>query len=476
MLRIRSVWPIFALIFCAAVAGCGAGTNQFGGQPGSGGNSSVVLAMTDAPPTLVSVLSAQVTLTGATLAPGNVSVLSAPVTVDLARLQTDIAYIGTATKLSAGNFTSVTLTFANPKLTIENDMATTIAGCLVGQICTLVPTASPLSTTVPLTAFSIPASGATGLLIDVNLDNLLTASLGEDFSTGTTVIPFIPAGTNAPAVGAEDVVGQVGNLNASAKTFTLTNATGTYSLKSDTTSTFFQFPIAGSCTAQVFACLQNGQILSVDIGIQFDGSILARNVVFEDPDSSDAEIEGIVTKTTNLGVQQFDIVIQTMSSSVSGLSIGQPITVQFSTVPPTPTPFGVDLVHADNFQVSTSGFLFTAPVDLSVGQQVSVRRNSASTASLIKADRVLLRSTRVTANVQTALPLIFLSPLPSLFSGHGITGITTQVSVNPPTIYYEVGKIINSSNVVIGVPVSARGPLFIVGSGRTLIATKIVVK
>jgi hypothetical protein len=212
----------------------------------------------------------------------------------------------------------------------------------------------------------------------------------------------------------------------------------------------------------------------VDIGILFDGSILARNVVFEDPDSIDTEIEGIVTKTTNLGVQQFDIVIQTMSSSVSGLSIGQPITVQFSTAPLPP--FSVDLVHADSFQVSTSGFLFTAPVDLSVGQQVSIRRNSTSTASLIKADRVLLRSTRVTANVQSAPPLIFLSPLPSLFSGHGITGITAQVSVNPPTIYFQVGKIINSSNVVIGVPVSARGPLFIVGSGRTLIATKIVVK
>jgi hypothetical protein len=298
MLRIRSVWPIFALILCAAIAGCGAGTNQFGSLPGTGGSSSVVLAMTDTPPTLVSVLSAQVTLTGATLAPGNVSLLSAPATVDLVRLQTDIAYIGTAAKLSAGNFTSVTLTFANPKLTIENDMATPIAGCAVGMICTIVPTASPLSTTVPLTAFSIPASAATGLLIDVNLDFLLNPSLGEDFSTGTTVIPFIPAGTNAPAVGAEDVVGQVGNLNASAKTFTLTNATATYSLKSDTTSSFFQFPIAGSCTAQFFACLQNGQILSVDIGIQFDGSILARNIVFEDPDTSDSEMEGMINMNT----------------------------------------------------------------------------------------------------------------------------------------------------------------------------------
>jgi hypothetical protein len=473
MIRFRSMRVIVIAVLCAAIAGCG-GSGQFGSQTGSNGSSSVVLAMTDSPPTLVSVLSAQVTLTGATLAPGNVNLFSGSATVDLARLQTDIAYLATASNVSAGNFTSVTLTFANPKLTIENDTAATLAGCPVVQVCTVTPTASTLSATVPLTSFSIPATGATGLLIDVSLDSLLNASLNEDFSAATTVTPFTPAGTNAPAVGAEDVVGQIGNLNASAKTFTLSNATGTYSLKADNTSTFFQFPIAGSCTAQSFACVQNSQIASVDMAIQSDGTLQARTVVFEDADSSDAEIEGQIT-STNAGAQEFNIVIQTMSTAVSGLSVGQSITVQYPAVLPSQF-FDIDLLHADNQAVSTSGFLFAAPADLAVGQQISLRRNSASTASLLKADHVRLRSTRVTANVQTGLPLIFLSPPPSLFSGHGVSGITAQLSVTPPTVYYEIGKTINSSNVVIGEVVSARGPLFIVGSGRTLIASKIVVK
>ena len=473
MIRFRSMWAIAFAVLCAAIAGCG-GSSQFGSQNGSNGSSSVVLAMTDSPPTLVSVLSAQVTLTGATLSPGNVNLFSGSATVDLAKLQTDIAYIATATNLSAGNFTSVTLTFANPKLTIENDTGSTLAGCPTVTICTVLPATFNLSTTVPLTSFSIPASGATGLLIDVSLDNLLNASLAEDFSAGTTVTSFTPAGTNAPAVGAEDVVGQIGSLNASAKTFTLTNATGTYSLKADNNSTFFQFPIAGSCNAQAFACLQNGQIVSADMAIQSDGTLQARTVLFEDADSSDAEIEGQIT-ATNAGLQQFSIVIQSMSASVSGLSVGQSITVQYPAVLPSQF-FDVDLVHADNQAVSTSGFLFAAPADLAVGQQISLRRNSTSTASLLKADHVRLRSTRVTANVQTGLPLIFLSPPPSLFSGHGVSGITAQVSVTPPTIYYEIGQTINSSNVVIGEVVSARGPLFIVGGGRTLVASKIVVK
>ena len=200
----------------------------------------------------------------------------------------------------------MTLTFANPSLTIENDTAAPIAGCAVGSICTIAPAAPSLSATVPLTAFSIASSSTTGLLIDVNLDNLLTASLGADFSAGTTVTSFTPAGTGAPPVGAEDVVGQVGNINASGNTFTLTNAAGSFTLKVDNTSTFFQFP-PSECSTTGFACLQNNQILSVDIGIQADGSILARNILFEDADSSDAEVEGMIT-STNAGSQQFNIV------------------------------------------------------------------------------------------------------------------------------------------------------------------------
>ena len=77
--------------------------------------------MTDTAPSLVSILSAQVTLTGTTLAPGNVSIFSGSATVDLMRLQTDVAYLATAANIPAGNYTAVTLTFANPSLTIEND-------------------------------------------------------------------------------------------------------------------------------------------------------------------------------------------------------------------------------------------------------------------------------------------------------------------------------------------------------------------
>ena len=111
---------------CATFAGCRAGESSFSSTGQSTGNSSVVLAMTDTPPSNVSILSAEVTLTGATLNPGNVSLFSGSKTIELTRLQTDTAYLATAANIAAGNYTSLTLTFANPMLTIENDTTAVI--------------------------------------------------------------------------------------------------------------------------------------------------------------------------------------------------------------------------------------------------------------------------------------------------------------------------------------------------------------
>jgi hypothetical protein len=472
MNRNQSIWPILAIFFCAAIAGCG-GAGQYGSQTQNNGNSSVVLAMTDTPPSTVSILSAHVTLTGATLSPGNVSLFSGSTTVELTRLQTDIAYIATAANIPAGNFTSVTLTFANPSLTIENDTASLIGTCAVGSICTIVPAAPSFSANVQ-TAFSITANSTTGLLIDVNLDNLLSATLGADFNAGTTFTQFTPAGAGGPPVGAEDVLGHVASVNPSSNTFTLTNATGSYSLKVDNTSTFFQFP-STACSSPGFACLKNNQILSVDIGIQADGSTLARNILFEDSDSSDIEVEGIVTNTAS---QQFSIVVLAASSSGTGLTIGMPVTVQYSTSPPTP--FDVDFVHINNQMLGTSTFSssFSGAADLAAGQQVSIRRNSSSTSTIV-ADRVRLRSSRVTANVQSVgAPTITLASLPSLFFGRdNVTQIVAQTSITPPTIYYEINGSVSAGTNILGDLVSVRGPLFKTGvTSLTLLATKVVVK
>jgi hypothetical protein len=472
MVRIRSILTVSALCICAVFAGCRTTTTPFGSQNPSG-NSSVVLAVTDTPPSNVSLLSAEVTLTGATLNPGNVPIFSGSTTIELARLQTDIAYLATATNVPAGSYTGVTLTFANPMLTFENDTTGVIGGCKIGLICTIAPApVTSLSTTVPLPTLAIAANSTAGLLIDVNLNNLLSATLGADFSSGVAVSSFTPAGAGAPLVGAEDVVGQITSLDSAHNKFTVQNATGSFSLAADSSTTYFQFPTS-TCTSAGFACLRADQILSIDIGINADGTLQARNILFEDTDNSDAEVEGMIT-STNVGSQEFNMVALTASSTGTGLTIGNQVTVQYSVAPPQ-TPFGIDFAHADNVPVSTTGFIFAAPSDLSVGQQVSVRRNATSTASLIKADRVWLRSSRVTANVQSlGAPNIYLGGVPSIFSGNGVTQIQAQTSA--PTIFSENGAAIAFTQIPLSGVVSVRGPLFNVSGTRILVATKVVLK
>src|ERR1019366_6082548 len=290
MLRFHSILIISVLSICAAFAGCG-GTTQFGGQTPSG-SSSMVLAVTDTPPSNVSMLSAEVTLTGAAVTPGNVSIFSGSTAIELTRLQTNIAYLATATNVPAGSYTGVTLTFANPMLTIYDSTAV-IGGCAIGSICTIAPTSTAnLSTTASFTTLPVAANSSNGLLIDVNLDKLLRATLGDDFKNGVTATSFQPAGTGAPLVGAEDVVGHIASLDATNNSFSFQNATATYSLAVDSTTTFLP---SISCTIAGFSGLRVNQILSVDIGIRADGTLDARNVLCEDSDSSDTEVEGMIT-------------------------------------------------------------------------------------------------------------------------------------------------------------------------------------
>jgi hypothetical protein len=481
-------YMIVLLLSCGALASCGGRITSIGGTPPPD-TGPLVLAMTDTPPTTVTILSAEVTVTGATLSPGNVSLLTTPTMLELTRLQTDVAYLS-KTNVKAGNYTSLALTFANPSLTIENDTTSAIVSggttCNVGAICTISPTTTTnLSTTITLPTFTISTGVGAGLLLDVNLENLLSSTLGADFKAGTTVSEFTPAGSGSPLVGAEDVVGQVGSIDTVHNTFSFKFQSSLPppslpALTVDHTSTFFNFP-AGTCTTSSILCLKDGQIVSVDISIRADGTAVARNVLFEDSDSSKAEIEGIIT-STNVGSQQFTIV--SLAESAAGgplfggttgaLVVGEQATVTYNT-PSATTTFDVDFTHADNMQLDTTCCLFRAPGDLSVGQQVQVRSIINTPGSSITADRVRLRSSRVTATVAPRAPDLVLSNLPSIFSGHGVTQIQAH-TFTPGTIFSDVKGAIIFSDIGLGNLVSVRGPLFNVSGARTMVATKVVLR
>ena len=482
MLPVRFARVLIALVCCGAVAGCNA-TFHFGSQ-NPPGNSPVVLTMTDTPPANITILSAQVTLLRADLNPGAFSLLPplpnstllGPTTLELTRLQTDAAFLST-TLVKAGSYTSLTLTFANPKLTFENDSGTTFTGAVCSgtkPICTLSPAVTNVTTTLTLPTITVSSTSGAGILVDLNLNKLLSSptpsTLQADFINGTSVSTFTPMGAGAPPVGAEDVVGQVTAMDAGHSKFSFQNALDFFSLTVSSTTAFLNFP-AGTCNTPSLSCLQMGQILSVDIGIFSDGTAIARNVLFEDANSTDAEVEGIITSLTP-AAHQFTMVTLAESAALVGLNVGDLATVQYPATLPPANFFDVDFVHADNNQISTAGFLFSSPSDLFVGQHVQVRRDHmVSSGASITALHVRLRSSRITGTFTNGPVSNFsMGNLPTLFTANSIS--QTQVQTSVPTIC--TGTATSCALLGLNKSVSVRGPFFANARTPTVIASKVI--
>src|SRR5438552_3933758 len=153
------------------------------------GAAAVSVTIRDTPPTGITLLSFGVNVTGAMLNPGSVDLLDGkgPIQIEVKQLETEAAFLSTAS-VTPGTFTSFVLTFANPELTFKNDTGAALAGCAVGAVCETKPTGALTATTnFPGPGLVIMANSPTGILVDVNLDTILTATLGVDFSLAGAV-------------------------------------------------------------------------------------------------------------------------------------------------------------------------------------------------------------------------------------------------------------------------------------------------
>ena len=316
----------FLLAGAIVLVGCGGGSSSATLGGGSGPSAQVSLLMTDAPLTGVSPLSFQVTLSSVTLNPGNVPLLlSGPSTVEVTRLQTENALIDNRS-VPVGTYTSATVTFSSPVMTFRNDSGSTVT--VGGTICPTATVCTALSPTLTNSTVSVPLAGSgvavtanmpAALLLDLNLSNFLTNTLvnsnvvmaTDAQATGAVTVSALPASQGAFG-SIEDVVGVVGNVSASAGTFQLQTALGTYSIATSTgtSGTFFlNFPTGGSCAAN-FACVANGQIVSVNMDLLTNNTLLATKLFFEDATSSQAEVEGTVIATANqTAPNQFQVIV-----------------------------------------------------------------------------------------------------------------------------------------------------------------------
>lgn len=432
---------------------------------GSGGTAQMSLTMRDLPPTNITILSLQVTVQSAILQPGSVSLISGPQTVDLAQLQTDVAFLGTA-KVTQGTFTSLALTFTSPQMTFINNTGGPITPaqgttCPVGGVCQYSPI-FPGGGLVTLSTSPFPltvnTSAPVGLEVDMNLVDLVQADFSLNF--------FATDGVNVSSLPTAQATTELRRLNhilGSVKTtgtnlFTLlTEAGNTLTINADTST---QFDFSGSgCSANNFTCIAVNQILQVNASLLGNGTLLAKEVDFEDS-AGNSVVQGIVVSVgSGTPPTSFQFVVHQEVPSVPGIMIGEEISANIQ----SGAAFAVD----NHLFTLPTGLSFSSSANLLVGQEVLARVvgtvSGTTTPPSFNTNRVALRPAQVMAQVfsiNASANSFVLQTLPSLFTSAAPSNILQLTVDTTSQTEFDQLSPASISGVLVGNFVSAGGFLF----------------
>src|SRR5690242_7109920 len=462
----RSVLPVLCLLFACVflIFSCGGSMNN----PLRPGASMLSVTVTDTPPMGVTVLSFEVSVTGATLSPGGVDLLAGrgPVRVEVEQLETESALLSTAS-VAPGTYTSLNLTFANPELTFKNGTSGMLAGCAPGAVCEIKPSGT-LTSMVNFPSPGLVIQGnptvtmgeddqggdnertAMGIKLDLDVNTIVSAAMGVDFSqSGAVTVKQLAREMEGEFDDVNELRGTVQNPNTTNMTFTLHTMNGDFSITTDT-NTRFEFE---NCMANNFSCLQANTVVEVDAMMMPGGIFLAREISFED-NAEDDEMEGVVFKIDD--ATHFEMVVLDELRSLNNVSAGNPVVVTLS----NPS-FQVQTEDVNAPSALVSAFQnATDTSQLLTGQTVEVRLTAPANPgppAMVTSDRVRLRMTQLTANVSggPTPPTFMLGNLPSLFTGAGIT--TIKVATSSATDFDNVAGV---SGLADTNTVSVRGLLF----------------
>jgi hypothetical protein len=340
------------------------------------------------------VLFFQLSITGASLEPGNVSLLSStnPIPVNVSQLQTESAFLGSA-NVAAGTYTSLSLTFSNPQLTIYNasDSAIT-SSCAIGTVCQLTPTTTPLTLTFSSAPFPVTAAvnSPLALMLDIHLNRIIQPDLTVDLAAtnGVTLSQLPSPATGQPISALGRLIGTVQSVGTNqftlqtpdGRTFTVdVNSSTTYNIPSSALC-----PISGTvscnlaCPADTFSCVAVGEVVKVTVSLQSDGTLLASEVDYVQS-AGQQVVEGtIVGLSLSGGNTIMDLILQVepLNSMSSTLPQGAHASV---TVPSSGVTYAVDW---GSFTPPSDSNLGPFAGGLLVGQEVLVVvQGSVTTAS-----------------------------------------------------------------------------------------------
>ncbi|MGA7158214.1 MAG: DUF4382 domain-containing protein [Acidobacteriaceae bacterium] len=453
------------------LAGCGASASGDGSGSGSGtsGDATVNFTVSDTPPTAVTVLSFQVQIASAVLQPGNVSLLPRAVTVDLAQLASDTGFLASEV-IGSGTYTSMTLTLANPQVTLMNNTSGTLSlneqSCAAGAVCTYTPALDQASVTVSNGVFplTVTASSSTGLNLDLSIPDLLQSDLSVSLANGSSAnLSLLPAASKA-AQQAEiaDVLGTVTSVSGS--TINVTTAFGDSLVLTTGGTTVYKYP-AAMCASNTSACVTVGQVVTTDLSMLGDGS-LGVNALSYAGASGAQVVKGLVLSAASGSAQ---MLVQ-REVNASGLAAGQVATVSM----PAGATFGVGTA----VYPAVTGGGFASAADVIAGQEVVASVGSGlvtGSAPAFTAGTVYLESSQVVgeiATVNSGSGLITMNGLSGLFTGERPAIQQVDVQTDSATEYtgYSVGSF---SALAADDFLAAKGPLFNAGGVPTVGAVEL---
>ena len=463
------------LLVLALVAGCGGSSSS--SLPGGGGAPTTApfsLTMRDDPPAGVDVISFEVNVIGATLGPNGPDLLAGkgPIEIEVKRLEVETAFLSTANvPVNSGSFSSLSLIFANPELTFQNNTKppVTIAGCAPGAVCQIKPTGTLTANVTLNPALTISANNPTGMQVDVNLAKLLSNSLGVDFSNGSITITQSQVQPGGELEDVDDVSGTVVKVDTGASTFDIQTSQNTTltGIKVDNNTEF------EDCTGNPvnFAnCVHVNDKVEVDLKLQPDGTKVAKKIEQQNEEANEEDLEGIIT-SVDTAANTIQMVAVENLSLLPGTILGSPVTVS--------------VANNAKFQVKQKGLKvdpalvssFNSINSLLVGQNVEVRRRSgdgSSSSSPIVTDRVRLRMSRFTAPVKSKTGTNTFTVDTSgigLFHNAKPAAID-QINVDASQAEFEP-KSVTVSSLQAGDSISLRGLLFGPAANATLVAGKV---
>jgi hypothetical protein len=406
------------LVSIIALGGCSGVPNGTTPPPNTQ-NANLAVTMTSKPSVSlsnISVISATVGVTGITFTPSTGSAVSLTLTptvypVDLSRLQSDSAFLGSLS-IPADTYTRATVTFSAPVLTILNETGATLNGsCLSGTICQIILTAGSAQVSTAPFPLTLTSAQNAGVSLNVNLDNALTVTnntLALSFSAvGAFTAAALPR-TGAPSGSLDLIEDFVGTVTAKGSTtLTVTAANGTSLQMTLPASPVIEDP-QGLCPALNATCLVvNQTVVSVDATVGTTGALTLTSADLLDAAPSN-EVEGTLLANGTAG--QFFLVVSnkvlggTANATLAAAATGDIFLVTLNNP--------IFIVDTDEFfnnaslPSSTVTTLFTSEADLVDGQDVMVHVTAATGTAAngdqaLTADVVRLRFTRTTGTVQT---------------------------------------------------------------------------